>query len=139
MEGNMQVTTTAASSTANTSTDWSQLQNTSISSSTFLTLLTAELQNQDPLSPMETQDMLTQISQISTVSELSELNDNFLAMADANDLAQMAGLIGRSVHWQNSNGNVFEGTVRCLEINSGGIQLKIGESLISPDDLISVQ
>jgi len=135
----MQVTSAAASTSANAANDWSQLQNTSISSSTFLTLLTAELQNQDPLSPMETQDMLTQISQISTVSELSSLNDNFQAMAESKDIAQMAGLIGRTVQWEDSDGNAFSGTVSCLEVNSGGVQLKIGEALISPDDVTAVK
>lgn len=40
----------------------------------FLTLLTAQLQNQDPLNPMDNAELTSQMAQISTVTGISQLN-----------------------------------------------------------------
>ena len=41
----------------------------------FLTLLVAQLQNQDPLNPLDNAQVTTQLAQISTVSGINKLND----------------------------------------------------------------
>ena len=43
----------------------------------FLALMTTQLQNQDPLKPLESGDFLGQIASFSTVSGIGELNDSF--------------------------------------------------------------
>ncbi len=48
----------------------------------FLTLLVAQLQNQDPLNPMEDAEMLAELAQFSSLEQLAELNENFEALAD---------------------------------------------------------
>ena len=40
----------------------------------FMTLLITQLQNQDPLNPMENSEMTSQLAQINTVSGIEELN-----------------------------------------------------------------
>lgn len=42
----------------------------------FLQLLTVQLQNQDPLSPMESQDFSAQIAQFSQVEQLEQMSDS---------------------------------------------------------------
>ncbi len=52
----------------------------------FLKLLTVQLQHQDPLSPMESQDMASQIAQFSQVEQLEQMASN---MAESNKLELM--------------------------------------------------
>ncbi|MCK9262151.1 MAG: flagellar hook assembly protein FlgD, partial [Azoarcus sp.] len=40
----------------------------------FLTLLTTQLQNQDPMSPMENAELTSQLAQLSTVEGIEKLN-----------------------------------------------------------------
>lgn len=66
----------------------------------FLRLLTAQLQNQDPLKPLDNAEFLTQMAQFSTVSGIDRVNGNLGAMgAGLRDtrLAMAAEMLGRSV------------------------------------------
>lgn len=47
----------------------------------FLRLLTAQLQTQDPLSPMDSQSMVTQMQQLSSTAGIAEMNASLKAIA----------------------------------------------------------
>ena len=66
----------------------------------FLKLLVAQINNQDPLNPMDNAQMTTQMAQINTVSGIQELNATLKGMAEqmsATQSLQGASLIGREV------------------------------------------
>lgn len=66
----------------------------------FMTLLITQLQNQDPLNPMENAEMTSQLAQINTVSGIEELNTTLSSITqqmDANQALQASGLIGQGV------------------------------------------
>lgn len=66
----------------------------------FLKLMVTQLNNQDPMKPMESGDFLGQIAQFSTVSGIGDLQTSFAEFASSvsNDQAlQAANLVGRRV------------------------------------------
>jgi flagellar basal-body rod modification protein FlgD len=66
----------------------------------FLTLLTAQLKNQDPTSPMESAEMTSQLAQISTVDGIERLNKTMQSLLSDSQSAQnlqAAMLVGRGV------------------------------------------
>ncbi len=66
----------------------------------FLTLLVTQLQNQDPLNPMDNAEVTSQIAQLSTVNGINQLNNTLLALSGQMDLSQSmqaANLIGKEV------------------------------------------
>jgi len=66
----------------------------------FMTLLIAQLQNQDPLNPLENAELTSQLAQINTLSGIEALNDTLNGIAGqlgANQDMQAAGLIGKGV------------------------------------------
>ncbi|MCW5322846.1 flagellar hook assembly protein FlgD [Verminephrobacter aporrectodeae subsp. tuberculatae] len=66
----------------------------------FLKLLVAQLNNQDPMNPLDNAQMTSQIAQISTVSGIEQLNQTVQGMAaqfGALQFMQGAALVGRSV------------------------------------------
>ncbi|MGP9799169.1 flagellar hook assembly protein FlgD [Halomonas sp. 86] len=66
----------------------------------FMTLLITQLQNQDPLNPMENAEMTSQLAQINTVSGIEELNSTLKGITsqmDANQALKAAGLIDKAV------------------------------------------
>lgn len=72
----------------------------------FMTLLITQLQNQDPLKPMENSEMTSQLAQINTVSGIEELNSTLQGITsqmDANQALQASGLIGKGVMVPGSN------------------------------------
>ena len=66
----------------------------------FLKLLVTQLQNQDPLNPMDKAQMTTQLAQISTVTGIDKLNTTLSSMIDSvasSQNVQSADMIGKSV------------------------------------------
>lgn len=66
----------------------------------FLKLLVTQLQNQDPLNPMDNAQMTTQLAQISTVTGIDKLNTTLSSMIDSvasSQNVQSAEMIGKSV------------------------------------------
>jgi flagellar basal-body rod modification protein FlgD len=66
----------------------------------FLTLLTTQLRNQDPLNPMQNTEFLGQMAQFSTVSGIDRMNDNLLALGSGfrdMRLGMASELVGQSV------------------------------------------
>ncbi len=66
----------------------------------FLTLLIAQMQNQDPLNPMDNAQVTSQIAQLSTVNGITQLNNTLLALSGQMDVSQSmqaAALIGKGV------------------------------------------
>ena len=100
---------TAVGST--TSTTSNNATDPEASQDRFLKLLVAQLNNQDPLNPMDNAQMTTQMAQINTVSGIQELNATLKGMAEqmsATQSLQGATLIGRDV-LIDGNALSFEG------------------------------
>ena len=67
---------------------------------TFLKLLTTQMQNQDPMSPMDNQQFIQQLTQFSSLEQLMSIQGSmdsvYMAMASMNN-SSMANLLGREV------------------------------------------
>jgi len=86
----------------------------------FLTLLTAQIQNQDPLNPLDNAQMTSQLAQINTVNGIEKMNaslNKLLAAYDTSQAMQVAGMIGKGVLVPGNNIS-FNGT-----LGAGGISL----------------
>jgi flagellar basal-body rod modification protein FlgD len=96
----------------------------------FLKLLVTQMQNQDPLNPLDNAQLTSQMAQINTVSGVEKLNDTvaglnrqFLQM----QALQGASLVGRSVTVQGDRMHVQEGAT------AGGYEIA------SPADRVRVE
>lgn len=66
---------------------------------TFLRMLTTQMQNQDPLNPMQSTEFATQLATFSGVEQQVRTNEQLAALSaqlGLNSLAQMSGWIGMS-------------------------------------------
>jgi len=64
---------------------------------TFLVMLTAQMKNQDPLNPLDSQDFATQLATFSGVEQQVQTNDLLTALTAqfaTSNLADMAGWVG---------------------------------------------
>lgn len=80
--------------------------------SQFMTLLTTQLKNQDPLNPMDNAQMTSQLAQISTVQGIDKLNSTLSKLIDSQSQTQTlqsAALVGRGVLVAGSNLNLQSG------------------------------
>ncbi len=78
---------------------------------TFLLMLTTQLENQDPLNPIESQDFAVQLATFSGVEQqvlTNDLLETLTGALGASDLAQLAGWVGMEARVEAPVG--FDGT-----------------------------
>lgn len=78
----------------------------------FLTLLVAQLKNQDPMNPMENADFTAQMAQFSSLEQLMNVNENLQILttsANATNSAQAMSLIGKEVKAEGNSIHVKNG------------------------------
>lgn len=66
----------------------------------FLSMLVAQMRNQDPLNPLDNAQVTSQMAQLSTVEGIEKMNRTLAALAEnfgADQLSQAANLIGHNV------------------------------------------
>ena len=75
-------------------------QNSQDLSNSFLTLLVAQLKNQDPTNPLQNNELTSQLAQINTVSGIEKLNTTLGSISgqiNSNQSLQASSLIGHGV------------------------------------------
>lgn len=97
----------------------------------FLKLLVAQLNNQDPLNPMDNAQMTSQMAQINTVSGIQELNATLRGMASqfgAMQAMQGTSLVGREALVSGTqlgfDGVIGKGAMR-LDQNAGNVTVDV--------------
>ena len=85
----------------------------------FLNLMIAELQNQDPLNPLENDELIAQISQIREVGATEQLTETLGAVLLGQNIASATSLIGADVVALNDAGQRVSGNVRVVSITDG--------------------
>ncbi|MCA0175380.1 MAG: flagellar hook assembly protein FlgD [Proteobacteria bacterium] len=95
--------TSNASKTANATTE---------ASDRFLKLLVTQMQNQDPLNPLDNAEVTSQMAQISTVTGLQTLNQSMTALSSQfmqMQATQAAALVGNDVAFEGNTLRQIEG------------------------------
>lgn len=92
-------TTGSTGTTGNTgsSTGTPAANGTTLGGTDFLTLMLAQLKNQDPTSPVDSNAFLTQLAQLSEVQGITSLNTSFSALSGSltsNQALQASSLLG---------------------------------------------
>lgn len=94
-----------------------------ISQIDFMTLLVAQIQNQDPTSPMDNQQFTEQITSFTMLDELTAVNEkleeNIMVSQSANNTAMLA-LVGKDVTVQGNDLSLSDGIATENVLNSQG-------------------
>jgi flagellar basal-body rod modification protein FlgD len=104
----------------------------------FLKLLVAQLQHQDPTSPQDSTQWTAQMAQFSTVEQLTNLSTSTTKAAKSAAMSQAVGLLGREVSY-TANQQQFTGTVQRVDAGADAPTLMIdGVTGVSLDSITGV-
>src|SRR5271157_2528441 len=106
-----------ASPAANTTSSAAAATTQSLNYNDFLTLLMAEMKNQDPTQPMDPSQMVSQLATVSEVGQSVQTNTNLASLLTATSLSQAEQLVGRTI--TSSNGSA-SGQVTSVSVTSSG-------------------
>src|SRR5689334_5529330 len=122
-------TDSAASLASATATGGSTSTDATATSDRFLKLLVAQMQNQDPLSPMDNAQVTSQMAQINTVTGIEKLNSTVQGLQGQfvqMQALQGATLVGRDVIVPGNKLQVADGVGQGgFELNSAADNVKV--------------
>jgi flagellar basal-body rod modification protein FlgD len=124
----------ASNLTGNTTPANKALSDANASQDRFLKLLVAQLNNQDPMNPMDNAQMTSQMAQINTVSGIQQLNETMKSMASqftAMQELQGTAMIGHDVLVESNTLSVDGGKAKGSVDLSGNAE-KVTVEIRSP-------
>ena len=108
----------------------------------FLKLLTVQLQNQDPMNPMENTEYISQMSSFSSLEQMLNMNKNLEKLVNnisVNSQTQAMMYLGTTVTAQTAEmTEAVTGVVEMVGFEGGVPYLKIGENSFSLDEVQKV-
>jgi flagellar basal-body rod modification protein FlgD len=96
----------------------------------FLSLFIAELQNQDPLNPMDNQAMIEQISQIREIETNDRLNNTLQTVLLGQNMSTAAGLLGHTITGLSETNETITGRVDRVSVVGGTPKLHVGSQTV---------
>ncbi|HWU61419.1 MAG TPA: flagellar hook assembly protein FlgD [Ensifer sp.] len=106
------VTSTTSTTSSSSTSNSSSLSAATLNYDSFLKLFMAELQNQDPTSPMDTTEQMSQLASFSQVEQQVKMNTNLTSLISQSMIGQAGNLIGKTV--TDADGNT--GVVKSINV-----------------------
>jgi flagellar basal-body rod modification protein FlgD len=109
-------------STPSAATQLPNSSNATLGPNAFLSLLTTELQNQDPTSPQDPTQSMTQLAQFSALQYQEQLADSFTSFQSNFGVLQAASLVGKGVTVEinsASGKSTTTGTIQSIAVQNG--------------------
>jgi flagellar basal-body rod modification protein FlgD len=109
----------------------------------YMKLLVTELQNQNPLEPMDNNQMAQQLAQFSQLQQLESLNSSFANVLAVTERSYANSLLGRQVSFMSTNEagqkELATGTVdKVVGEDDGKMLLMVGSKTVKLPDIVSV-
>lgn len=133
MSNTINGTTSKTTSTSSTSGSQGIATNDSLGKDDFLKLLVAQLQNQDPLNPVDNKESIAQLASFSSLEQMNNiatsmetLSKSMTFFSQQSALTQGAAMIGKWVSGVDVDGvTVIEGTVEAVKWLDGDPKLQV--------------
>jgi flagellar basal-body rod modification protein FlgD len=106
----------------------------------YLSLLTIQLQNQDPIDPVAQEDFTAQLAQFSQLEGIENLNTSFQSMLQLQEISQGLDLVGKTVDYLDVNTEqLTSGKVDEFYVDGGVVNLVINGGPITVDLISGVR
>ncbi len=106
-----------------------------INKNSFLTLLLAQLEHQDPMNPVEDAEFIQQQAAFTQIEKLDQLID---ATNTSNVLGQASSLVGQNVEVLLDSGQTQTGRVDSVQFGTDGIGIHVGDSVYTMDQVMGI-
>jgi|YNPNPStandDraft_1061719.scaffolds.fasta_scaffold01583_2 flagellar basal-body rod modification protein FlgD len=135
----MAAATAAAAASTETSRTTSGTHELGLGRDAFMKLLIAQMQGQDPLSPMDGQEFFAQLAQLSVLEQMWQMNDKLQTMTQQQQLLQAGALIGKTVEATDPQRGLVSGVVAGVRVREGQVFLDLGYVEVSLNQVNTVR
>lgn len=106
-----------------------------ISKDGFYKLLTAELQNQDPLSSKDNTEFVAQMAQFAALEQMNNLNSSMEKLLLSQKLQEGSLMIGKTVKLIADDGTTVTGDVTSVKLSKGQVNIIVDGKEYSIDSV----
>ena len=106
--------------------------------SDFLTIMIAEIANQDPFEPLDNREFLGQLTQMQTLEATTALTEGLESIVLGQRISSAGALIGRAVRGVSAEGFPVEGIVDRVAIVGGEVRLGVGSFALPLENITEV-
>ncbi len=121
----------ATSGTSSSTSSSTKKTGTSLDMADFLTLMVAQLKNQDVYNTMDNTEFVGQMAQYTMIQTLTELYE----MSQA---TYSMGMVGKNVTVEKADGTQVTGIVKSAQIEGTPDKIKIEDTYYSIDDVVQI-
>ncbi|MBD3109440.1 flagellar hook assembly protein FlgD [Bacillus sp. AGMB 02131] len=117
----------------------------------FLKILMAQLQNQDPMNPMEDKDFIAQMAQFSSLEQMTNMVTSFEKLANSQAQSQMiaySDFAGKTVKWDMLVGSVDgkhsetlsgKGVIEKVQFKNSSVEFVLNDgTVLKPENISEV-
>lgn len=103
----------------------------------FMKLLIVQLQNQDPTSPMESEQLLAQVSEMRNLQASLQLESALKSLTLGQQISSSASFLGKNVTG-NIGDTAIAGVVSAVQVREGVAYLKVNGQELEFKDIVTV-
>ncbi|MDR3108642.1 MAG: hypothetical protein LBU65_02995 [Planctomycetaceae bacterium] len=129
----------AASTSSSSTTSKTGDAMNNLTTSDFLAMMVAELQNQDPMSPMENADILNQINQIRSITSSDKLSTTLESVALGQSFVSASSLIGKTITGKSEAGAEVTGAVDRVVFENGVPSIYVGDAIVKLENITAIK
>ena len=115
--------------------------NSTIDNDDFMTLLFAQLKNQDPMKPMDSSEMMGQIATLNSLNALLAIKESISALNDSQTVSYATSLIGKTINAvpdASDTSTIVTGVVTSMTTYDGETMVQIGDTDVKLSTIVSV-
>lgn len=122
----------SASSTITSATATGKTKSSDTKQSNFMTLLVAQLRNQDPLNPATNEDFIAQLAQLESLDESKKISKSLESMVSTQEFSSASTLIGKKVMGTSTtlvgDSVEFNGVVSSVSQIDGNVKMNVTQA-----------
>lgn len=123
---------------SSSSTTTKETGNSTLGKDQFLKILITQLQNQDPMQPMEDKEFIAQMAQFTSVEQLMNISTQLNTLNQS--LGSVSGLIGKDITWTDAQTLLPKtGNVESIVVSNGIQYAVVGSDRIALTDITQIQ
>ena len=104
----------------------------------FLKLLVAQLQHQDPSSPMDSSAFMGQLAQFSSVEQMTNVATAMDKLSASSAVTQSVGLLGHELVFARADGSAGHGVADGVALLNGNVTIDVAGESVALADITAV-
>jgi flagellar basal-body rod modification protein FlgD len=104
----------------------------------FLKLLMEQLKNQDPMSPMSSENFMGQMAQLTSVEKLTEISSKLDTLTQNSESSQLLDLLGFKIEVEATDGRVLSGQAESVTFTEDGAVLDVAGETINSEEILKI-